>query len=38
MTPDTTALIVRQTHLDRDREVPAQLRIERVGGDGSRRR
>ena len=34
MTPDTTALIVRQTYLDRDRETPAQLRIERVGGDG----
>jgi hypothetical protein len=34
MTPDTTALIVRQTFLDRARETPAQLRIERVGGDG----
>jgi hypothetical protein len=34
MTPDTTALIVRQTFLDRDREIPADLRIERIGGDG----
>ncbi len=34
MTPDTTALIVRQTVLDRDREKPAPLRIERIGGDG----
>jgi hypothetical protein len=34
MTPDTTALIVRQTFLDRDREEPAKLHIERVGGDG----
>jgi hypothetical protein len=34
MTPDTTALIVRQTFLDRDREEPAVLRIERIGGDG----
>jgi hypothetical protein len=34
MTPDTTALIVRQTHLDREREEPAKLRIERMGGDG----
>jgi hypothetical protein len=34
MTPDTTALIVRQTFLDRERETPAQLRIERIGGDG----
>jgi hypothetical protein len=34
MTPDTTALIVRQTFLDREREEPAKLRIERVGGDG----
>jgi hypothetical protein len=34
MTPDTNALIVRQTFLDRDREEPAKLRIERVGGDG----
>jgi hypothetical protein len=35
MTPDTTALIVRQTFLDRTREVPASLRIERIGGDGT---
>jgi hypothetical protein len=34
MTPDSTGLIVRQTFLDRDREEPAQLRIERIGGDG----
>ncbi|MHA7835904.1 MAG: DUF1214 domain-containing protein [bacterium] len=34
MTPDTTALIVRQTFLDRTKEVPADLTIERVGGDG----
>ena len=34
MTPETTGLIVRQTFLDRDRETPAELRIERVGGDG----
>jgi hypothetical protein len=34
MTPDTTSLIVRQTFLDRERETPAQLRIERIGGDG----
>ena len=34
MTPETTALIVRQTYLDRDREEPAELRIERMGGDG----
>ena len=34
MTPDTSALIVRQTFLDRAREVPATLAIERVGGDG----
>ena len=33
MTPDTTSLIVRQTYLDRDRETPADLRIERIGGD-----
>ena len=34
MDPDTTALIVRQTYLDREVEQPAELRIERVGGDG----
>ena len=33
MTPDTTALIVRQTFLHRDREEPADLHIERIGGD-----
>lgn len=31
LTPDTTAVSVRQTFLDRNREVPADLRIERVG-------
>jgi hypothetical protein len=34
MTPDTNALIVRQTFHDRETEVPADLVIERVGGDG----
>jgi hypothetical protein len=34
MEPETEALIVRQTYNDRDTEVPADLRIERVGGDG----
>jgi len=34
MTPGTTSIIVRQTSLDREREEPAKLRIERVGGDG----
>ncbi len=34
MEPGTEALIVRQTFLDRDTEVPAQLSIERIGGDG----
>ena len=34
MTPDTTALLVRQTFADRENEVPASLTIERVGGDG----
>ena len=33
MTPDTTSLIVRQTYLDRDSETPADLRIERIGGE-----
>ncbi len=33
MEPDTTALIVRQTYLDRESEVPAELHIERLGGD-----
>ncbi|MET0248208.1 MAG: DUF1214 domain-containing protein [Sphingobium sp.] len=31
LTPDTTAVSVRQTLLDRAKEVPADLRIERVG-------
>jgi len=34
MSPDTTQLIVRQTFLDRDSETPADLVIERIGGDG----
>ena len=34
MEPDTTTLIVRQTYLDRGTEAPADLVIERVGGDG----
>jgi hypothetical protein len=34
MTPDTTAIIVRQTYLDRKTETPADLVIERIGGDG----
>ncbi len=34
MTPDTTALLVRQTFADRETEIPAELSIERVGGDG----
>jgi hypothetical protein len=33
MTPDSEALIVRQTFLDREREEPARLHIERIGGD-----
>lgn len=34
MTPETTQLIVRQTFLDREKEEPAKLVIERIGGDG----
>lgn len=34
MTPETTQLIVRQTFLDRKTEIPAELTIERLGGDG----
>jgi hypothetical protein len=34
MTPDTTSLIVRQTFQDRANEIPADLSIARVGGDG----
>ncbi len=34
MIPETTALIVRQTFADRETEIPADLTIERVGGDG----
>lgn len=33
MKPDTGNLIVRQTFLDRDNEMPAELTIERIGGD-----
>ena len=32
MVPETVQLIVRQTYLDRSSEVPADLRIERIGG------
>ena len=34
MEPETETLIVRQTFLDRENEVPADLHIERIGGDG----
>jgi hypothetical protein len=34
LAPDTSSLIVRQTFLDRQSERAAELRIERVGGDG----
>lgn len=34
MTADTGTLIIRQTFLDRDTELPAELRIERIGGTG----
>jgi hypothetical protein len=34
MNPDTEQLIVRQTFLDRETEKPAELTIERIGGDG----
>jgi hypothetical protein len=34
MEPDTSSLIVRQTFLDRSRETPAELAIERLGADG----
>ncbi|MGB5813325.1 MAG: hypothetical protein WBG86_22505 [Polyangiales bacterium] len=34
MKPETGTLIVRQTFLDRENEAPAELRIERIGGDG----
>ena len=30
MTPETGTLVVRQTFLDREREIPAELRIERI--------
>ena len=34
MTPDAGTLIVRQTFMDRVHEVPAQLVLERIDGDG----
>lgn len=34
MTPESGCLIVRQTFLDRANEIPAELVIERIGGDG----
>ena len=34
MTPETGTLIVRQTFLDRDSEVPAELHLERIGAPG----
>jgi hypothetical protein len=37
MEPDTGLLLVRQTFLDREREVPATLKIERVGSDNRAR-
>ena len=33
MVPETTQLIIRQTYLDRETESPADLRIERIGGE-----
>ena len=35
MTKETGTLIIRQTHLDRQTEVPADLEIERIGGGGN---
>ncbi len=32
--PDASLVIVRQTFKDRDTEIPADLQIERIGGDG----
>jgi len=37
MEPETTSLIVRQTFLDKAKEVPANLTIERIGGEKGRR-
>lgn len=34
MEPETGLLIVRQTFLDGEKELPAEITIERVGGDG----
>ncbi|MDX1496895.1 MAG: DUF1214 domain-containing protein [Salinisphaeraceae bacterium] len=34
MEPETSLVIVRQTFMDRVNEVPAELSIERIGGDG----
>ena len=33
MEPETSMIIVRQTFLDRNKENPAELKIERIGGD-----
>ncbi len=33
MTPETGTLVLRQTFLDRETEIPADLTIERIGGD-----
>jgi len=38
MTPETGALVVRQTFGDRDTESPAELTIERIGGASGERR
>jgi hypothetical protein len=35
MQPDTEAVFVRQTFLDRENEVVAELQIERIGNDGA---
>jgi hypothetical protein len=35
MTPETSALIVRMTFHDREKEEPAKLKIERIGGEGA---
>lgn len=34
MEPDTSMLVVRQNFLDREKECPAELRIERIGAQG----
>src|SRR5262249_38713817 len=35
MKPETTSLIVRMTFHDREKEIPAKLKIERIGGEGA---